>query len=164
MKSIYFLVAVLLLYVFVYFINPGGVTKSLEFAGTILLGLVPVFLLIYVLMVITNTFVSDKRISSALLNSRWRWILSVLGGIISTGPVYMWYPLLRELKKKGLSYGPIAAFIYSRAVKIPLIPLLIYYFGLKYTLVLTGVIVLFSFVLGMFMEVVMNEDSSSFRR
>lgn len=162
MKSIYFLVVVLLLYVFVYFINPDVVTNSLEFAGRILLGLVPVFLLIYVLMVIMNTFVSDKRISFALLNSRWKWILSVLGGIISTGPVYMWYPLLRELKKKGLNYGPIAAFIYSRAVKIPMIPLLIYYFGLKYTLILTCVIIFFSFVLGLLMEVVVNENSSSF--
>ena len=162
MKSVYFLVAVLLLYSFVYLVNPEGIMESLTFASAVLIRLIPVFLLIYGLMVIMNLVAPDKRISSALINSRWRWVLSVIGGIVSTGPVYMWYPLLRELKKKGLSYGPIAAFIYSRAVKIPLIPLLFYYFGLKYTLVLTGVIVLFSFVLGMFMEVVMNEDSGSF--
>ena len=163
MKSVYFLVAVLLLYVFVYFVSPNAVTESLEFASRVLLGLIPVFLLIYALMVITNTFVSDKRIFSTLLKSRWKWVISVLGGVLSTGPVYMWYPLLRELKKKGLGYGPMASFIYSRAVKIPLIPVLLYYFGLKYTLALICTLILFSFVLGMLMEVVMNEDSSGIR-
>ena len=86
------------------------------------------------------------------LGKKRKWLFAILGGIISTGPIYMWYAMLRELKEKGVGYGFIATFLYNRAIKPPLIPVIIYYFGLKFTIVLTGVMIIFSVLQGMIIE------------
>ena len=58
----------------------------------------------------------------------------------------MWYPLLADLKSKGLNSGLIACFLYNRAIKIPFLPLMIFYFSLKYVLILTVVMVFMSVI------------------
>ncbi len=81
-----------------------------------------------------------------------RWFIAILGGLISTGPIYMWFPMLREMKDNGVSYGFIACFLYNRAVKPPLIPVMIFYFGLKFTLVLGFVMIFMSIIQGILFE------------
>ncbi|MEA2074619.1 MAG: hypothetical protein U9O85_02630 [Euryarchaeota archaeon] len=53
------------------------------------------------------------------------WFLAISAGIISHGPIYIWYPLLKELRDRGMRSGLIAAFMYSRAIKIPLLPYIV---------------------------------------
>jgi uncharacterized membrane protein YraQ (UPF0718 family) len=64
---------------------------------------------------------------------------------ISLG-IFLWYPLLQELKEKGMRDALIATFLYSRAVKIPLLPVMVLYFGVKLVVVLTILMVLFSII------------------
>ena len=64
-------------------------------------------------------------------------MLSAAAGIISMGPVYAWYPLLKELREKGAANSLMAIFINSRAVKPFLLPVMISYFGVRYVMVLT---------------------------
>ena len=45
-----------------------------------------------------------------------------------------------------------AVFLYSRAVKLPLLPMLVHYFGITYTMVLVGYLILFSIISGLVME------------
>jgi uncharacterized membrane protein YraQ (UPF0718 family) len=79
----------------------------------------------------------------------------------------MWYPLLADLKEKGLSHGLIACFLYNRAIKIPLLPLLIFYFNWQFVIVLTIVMIGASLIQGIFVNKLMevknlkNENSSS---
>ena len=80
------------------------------------------------------------------------WLIAIIGGILSSGPIYMWYPLLSQIKKQGGRDGLIATFLYNRAVKIPLMPLLIYYFGWIYAIVLTFVMIIFSVFQGLIVE------------
>ena len=68
------------------------------------------------------------------------------------GPMYLWYPLLGELNKEGLRPGLAAAFLYARAVKIPLLPFMIHYFGALYTGLFVVCILVFSVVNGLLME------------
>jgi uncharacterized membrane protein YraQ (UPF0718 family) len=58
-------------------------------------------------------------------------------GIISTGPIYAWYPMLKELNEKGAGSSSIAVFLNSRAVKPFLLPIMIAYFGCLYVAILT---------------------------
>lgn len=81
-----------------------------------------------------------------------RWLIAVGGGIISTGPIYMWYPMLKELKREEVQYGFIATFLYNRAIKPPLIPMMIAYFGWKYTVVLAVVMATISVIQGIMFE------------
>ena len=105
-------------------------------------------------MAIINYFVSPQKLVRYIGKSAGikRWIIAIITGIISTGPIYLWYPLLSELKKQGVSNGFIATFLYNRAIKIPLIPLMIFYFGLAYVIVLTIVMIIISIVQGLIVE------------
>ena len=68
----------------------------------------------------------------------------------------MWYPLLNDLQKQGVKNGFIATFLYNRAVKIPLLPVMILYFELKYVILLTAVMVLISVIQGLVVEKIME--------
>jgi hypothetical protein len=75
-----------------------------------------------------------------------------VAGILSTGPVYAWYAVLHDLRQKGMRASLVAAMLYSRAVKLPLLPLLVHYFGLGYTMVLALYLIGFSIIGGLLME------------
>ena len=53
------------------------------------------------------------------------------------GPIYSWFPLLKELREKGADVSLIAVFLGNRAVKPFLLPVMISYFGWAYALLLT---------------------------
>ncbi|NOQ91068.1 MAG: hypothetical protein GQ549_09010, partial [Gammaproteobacteria bacterium] len=82
---------------------------------------------------------------------------ATLGGMLSLGPIYPWYAMLGELQQKGMRNGLIAAFLYSRAVKLPLLPLIIHYFGVTYTLVLCLYLIGFSIISGIVVEKLIPE-------
>jgi len=107
---------------------------SLRFSLRIIKNIIPIFIVIFALMVALDYLVSPENVRRYLGKSAGlkRWLIAVAGGIISTGPIYMWYPMLRQLRKKGVKYGFIATFLYNRAVKPPLIPMIILYFGLRW--------------------------------
>jgi uncharacterized membrane protein YraQ (UPF0718 family) len=58
--------------------------------------------------------------------------LSVAAGIISTGPIFAWYPLMKKMMEEGAGEGQIAVFLYNRSVKPFLLPVMIVYFGWIY--------------------------------
>ena len=80
----------------------------------------PVLLLVFGMMFLTNLFFEGNRIARFLgKGSGLRgWMVAIAGGIASSGPIYMWYPMLSDLKEKGMKDSLIAAFLYNRAVKI----------------------------------------------
>ena len=138
-----FLIIVLLIYLVILFLDINLFNSCLEFFYKIFVKILPVFVFVFVLMVVTNYFITEKFILKHVQEKGIRkWFFVIVGGILSTGPIYMWYPLLADLKSKGLNYGLIACFLYNRAIKIPLLHLMVFYFSLKYVIVL-GVIMIF---------------------
>ncbi len=152
--SWYFLFSVVIIYIITGVLAPSVVIPSLSFSLNIIINIIPVFALVFAVMALFNYFVSPKAISKYIGRSSGvkRWLIAIAGGIASTGPIYMWYPLLKDLKTKGVSYGFIAAFLYNRAIKIPLIPILVFYFGLKYVIILTIVMIVVSIFQGFLFE------------
>jgi uncharacterized membrane protein YraQ (UPF0718 family) len=73
------------------------------------------------------------------------------------GPIYAWYPLLKNLREEGAGTGPIAIFLYSRAVKPFLLPVMIAYFGWVYVVILTVLTVFGSIAIGSCMSVLMKK-------
>jgi uncharacterized membrane protein YraQ (UPF0718 family) len=80
------------------------------------------------------------------------WLMAIVGGILASGPPYLWYPVLSDLKEQGMKNSLVAAFLYSRAVKIPFLPVMIYYFGLEFTVVATVLLIVFSVLNGIAVE------------
>ncbi len=114
----------------------------------------PVLLIVFVVMVFAHLFFEGSRIVRFLgKGSGFRgWMVAIVGGIVSSGPIYMWYPLLSDLKEKGMTVSLIAAFLYNRAIKIPLLPMMVHYFGWDFALALSIYMVLFSVVNGVIVQ------------
>jgi uncharacterized membrane protein YraQ (UPF0718 family) len=142
------------IYIVIGVFSPGlGLAAFWKFLD-ILITVVPVFLLVFGMMVLANMYLTSDRITSYLgEGSGFRgWVFAIGGGILSSGPIYMWYPLLSDLREKGMRDSLIAAFLYNRAVKIPLLPVMILYFGWVFTLVLSVLMIIFSVLNGLIVE------------
>ena len=115
---------------------------------------VPVLLLVFVMMFIVDLVVEPGTVKKRLGkgSGSMGWGVAVLGGVLSTGPIYVWYPLLEDLRKKGVKDSLVVAFLYARAVKIPMAPMMIYYFGWTFTAVLCMYIIVFSVLNGILVE------------
>lgn len=156
-KSWYFLLTIIILYILISIFNQDIYIKSLGFFNQILLKILPIFILIFVLMTLSNYFVSPSFVIKHLKQKGFKkWVFVIIGGILSSGPIYMWYPLLADLKNKGIDYGLIACFLYNRAIKIPLIPLMLLYFSWKYIFILAIVMIFMSIIQGMLLNKLME--------
>ena len=65
------------------------------------------------------------------------------------------------MREKGMKTGLAAAFLYNRAVKVPLLPLMVFYFGVAFTVVLTVYMIIFSVVVGYLTELVVDMDGEN---
>ncbi len=153
----FFIISILILGI-VSIIKPSILIPSLLFSWEILKKIVLVFIGIFVLMALTNYFIRPEKLVEYFGHSKSvkGWFAAVITGIISTGPIYMWYPLLAELQEKGVKNGFIATFLYNRAVKLPLLPIMIVYFGFKFVVVLTFVMMFISVVQGLILNKIMG--------
>lgn len=155
--SWYFLIGMLIIYLTLFFIKKDLFSLSISFFYNILLKIIPIFILVFLLMSLTNYFITPKFVMRHLGGKGIKkWFFIIIGGILSTGPIYMWYPFLADLKNKNLSYGLIACFLYNRAIKIPLLPIAIFYFGWQYILVLSIVMIFVSVLQGMLINKLMD--------
>ena len=141
---------VLVIYGVLFVLTPEQTLVALKSSGKVCLNILLPLALVFVVMLALNLFVKPAQIVH-LLGSGANIkgiLLSVTAGIISMGPIYVWYPLLRELREKGAGNAPIAVFLYNRAVKPFLLPVMIAYFGWLYVGILTVLTVLASLVNG----------------
>ncbi len=152
--GIYFLGTMVTIYIILGLLNSSLAIKALQATLSILKKVVPVFIVVIALLAIMNKFVRPQTLTKYLgKNSGAKgWIIAIIAGIISSGPIYLWYPLLNELQKHGTRNGIIATFLYNRAVKPALLPLMIFYFGIKFVAVLTVVMVFVSVAQGWLVE------------
>ena len=149
-----------LTYATIAIINPKAASDSVVLFLQLAVKILPVLIVVFLLMVLTNHLVSAGFVKRHLKEkSIKKWLFAVIGGILSTGPVYVWYPLLAELKDKGLDYGLIACFLYNRAIKLPILPLAIVYFGWEFVLVLSVTMVIASLVQGLLIRSLMGEQA-----
>jgi len=152
--SLKFFIIILCIYIIFAIFNAEIFIKSLYAFWNLFIEIIPVLILIYFLIFLSNLVLSSKKIIDVIKNRSGilGYILSIIFGILSSGPIYMWYPLLSDLKEKGVKNSFIVIFLYNRAVKLPLIPMMIYYFGLNYVIILTGFMIVFSVINGIAVE------------
>ena len=114
----------------------------------------PALLIVFILMFVINLLLQPAWIKKYLgrCSGIKGWLTAIAGGILSTGPIYPWYALLHELRQQGMTTALLAVFLNSRAIKLPLLPLLVHYFGAVYTLVLVFYLLVFAVISGLVME------------
>jgi uncharacterized membrane protein YraQ (UPF0718 family) len=118
----------------------------------------PVLILVFLLIFIIDLLLNPKRIEKYLgrRSGIMGWLTAIVAGVLSTGPVYAWYAVLHDLRNKGMRTSLISVVLYNRAIKLPLLPLLVHYFGLAYTVVLAFYLIGFSIVGGIVLEKVLG--------
>jgi uncharacterized membrane protein YraQ (UPF0718 family) len=91
----------------------------------------------FIIMTVVNLYIGASKVIEFIGNRIGvRGILfSSLAGIISMGPIYAWYPMLKDLMDKGVPSFYICNFLGNRAIKPFLLPVMILFFGLTYTIV-----------------------------
>ena len=149
-----FLIIIAVLYLITAIINFDLSKKAFLKSIFLIQQIATVFIVVFVFTFLTNLFLNPKKINKFIgINSGAKgWLTAIVGGILSLGPIYMWYPMLSDLKEHGAKDSFIACFLYNRAVKIPLIPMMIYYFGMPFTVGISFQVILFSVLNGFFVE------------
>jgi uncharacterized membrane protein YraQ (UPF0718 family) len=127
--------------------------KALSFAATVTYDLWPTLVIVFFLLLAADLLLEPQWIRRNLGKESGikGWLLAAFGGVLATGPVYAWYALLGELREKGMRMSLAAVFLYSRALKLPLLPLMIHYFGFTYTFLLYLYLLVFSMISGILM-------------
>jgi len=145
-----FTLIVLAIYLIFLIFNPALAKKSFLTSFKVFTEIAPLFLIVIIFMFLNNYFLNSNKIVKLLGKGSGikGWVLSLAGGALSTGPVFVWYPLLKELKDKGMESSLIAAFLFNRAVKIPFLPMMIFYFGIPFTIILSIYMLIFSIING----------------
>ena len=152
--SYIFLISTVVLYITVFFVSPENAFCALDKSFQILKKILPVLTLVLILTAVLGILVHPKIISQYLgKNSGIKgWLISISGGVLSHGSTYIWYPILQDFRLHGAKDGLIIAFFYARAIKLPWIPMMISYFGLSFTLVLSLYIIISAFLQGLIAE------------
>ncbi|WP_353662565.1 permease [Hydrogenimonas sp. SS33] len=138
-KGVKFLVAVSLLYAVVAALHHEKSIEALEKSGMVLAKIGPILLIVVFVTAVINYFFDPKDVAAHLgeKSGLKGWLIALAAGIASHGPMYAWYPMIEDLKRHGMRDGLVATFFYARAVKVPLLPIMIDYFGLAFTLIIT---------------------------
>jgi len=155
-QGIKFLTFVLVLYLILYFIDSDKTLKALHYFLKNTLSVIPIFLFVILLTAVINYYFPKQRIAKMLQGkSRFRtYTVSLLAGLISHGPVFVWYPLLKNLKDKGLTNGALVTFLYGRSIKLTLLPVMIGFFGQLYTFIFILYIAIAALIQGVLFEVI----------
>jgi uncharacterized membrane protein YraQ (UPF0718 family) len=150
---------ILVVYGVLFAVMPDRASLAIKSSGNIFLNMLIPLCLVLVLMILLNLFLRPAQIARFLGKGAGikGILLSAAAGIISTGPIYAWYPLLKDLRGKGAGNSPIAIFLYNRAVKPFLLPVMIGYFGWEYVVILTVLTVLASVAIGYSMNILVKE-------
>jgi uncharacterized membrane protein YraQ (UPF0718 family) len=162
-KGMKLLAFVVLSFGLLFLIDASKGMVALQKSVAVIKILIPIFAIVILLMALIGYFTQGKSKLENLARQRgvkgWFWALFI--GLLSHGPMYAWYPILQQLREKGLRDGYIATFFYARAVKLPLLPLMVDYFGFAFTVVLTLYIMIASLLQGWLVEMLERKKSDS---
>jgi uncharacterized membrane protein YraQ (UPF0718 family) len=148
-----FLLSVLAVYGVIGIVDTETARQALSFFAKVMQNVLLVLVIVFFLLLAADLLLEPKWIKRNLGREAGirGWLMALAGGVLATGPIYAWYALLRELREKGMRASLAAVFLYSRALKLPLLPLMIHYFGIAYTLLLCLYLLGFSIVSGILM-------------
>ncbi|NQT74116.1 MAG: permease [Chloroflexi bacterium] len=162
-KTWLFLAAVLLGYAVLFIIDSDQASAAIKSSGHVFRNIAWPMGLVFFAMLAINIFVKPAQIVRFLgKNAGLKGMfIATLAGIISVGPIYAWYPLLKDLREKGAGNFPITLFLCNRAVKPFLLPMMVAIFGWEYVVILTILTVMASFIIAYLLSFVVKEEPNA---
>ncbi len=145
-----FLISVCILYFVTYFFAPNlAHTAFLNFLES-LAKVLPILGLVFFIMFLGYVYLKPQLIKKHLGSDSGLkgWAFALLGSVIFSGPQYVIFPLLKELKEHGMKNSLIAVFLNNRNVQPAFLPVMAYYFGLPFTVVFSILVLLYALLSG----------------
>lgn len=144
------LLLVAALYLTLWWIMPERTAVAFQISIHFFCRLLLPFFLVFCFMVALNLFLTPPQLEKITQNGSGvkQTLVAAIAGILSTGPIFAWYPILKELRDRGAAPSLIAVFLANRAVKPALIPMMISLFGWPFVLLFTLLTVAASFCVG----------------
>ncbi len=151
----YLLLFVVVLYGLMFFVDAQSAQLAMWKSGSVLRKILPIFAFVIFFTSLLNFFLKPKKITKHLGRESGikGWLWALIAGVISHGPMYAWYPLIDDLRSHGMRDALIVVFFASRTIKIPLLPMMVDYFGLMFTVVLSVYILIGAIIQGMLLEI-----------
>lgn len=148
--GIQFLIIMVIFYLLVFVLYNNIFWLAIGNFKLMLIKVLPMLIVVFAAMVGINVLLKDNLVKKYLGKGSGLkgWVYSAIVGILVSAPPYVLYPMLKDVKDMGAKNSLIALFLYNRNVKIPFIPVLIAYFGWEYTVILSLLIIVFSFLNG----------------
>jgi len=126
-----------------------------------MLSITPVLFFVFILMFLVNYFVNNDTLKKYMWEEaglKW-WFIAIFWWIISSWPIYAWYPLMEDLQKKWIKNRYLAAFLYNRWIKLQWAPVLISYFWIVYSLILLVVMAVMSIFQWIIVEKIVDKSN-----
>ncbi len=154
LKGVRFLALVVLAYVILFMTNSQQAQQSLVRALGIITQILPIISVVVLINGLINWWLPAKKMALLFKEQgpKRGWGIAVIAGVLSHGPMYLWYPMLADLRKGGVTEGIIVTYFYARAVKLPLLPLMIDYFGVTFSTILVVYILIAALLQGLVMQ------------
>ncbi|MCF7853530.1 MAG: hypothetical protein K9N51_01935 [Candidatus Pacebacteria bacterium] len=146
--------AVLLVYAVLVMFTPQQAIAALKASWGVFVQIAPALVMAFLVMIALNLWITPAHVKRFLGKGTGLKgvFFSSAAGIVSMGPIYAWYPLLKEFREKGVSGFHLANFLGCRAVKIPLLPMMAAYFGWAFTGLVSLFMVLSAIVTGLIVD------------
>ena len=135
----FFPISMIAVYMTIYFIAPDGTVNALMASGAVVKQMALPLLFAFVMMIVLNLFMTPTHVSRFLGSHAGikGVLLSSVAGILSTTLRSTMSSVDGRILYKGASDFHLANFLSSRAVKPVLLPLMIGYFGWRFSLIFT---------------------------
>ncbi len=156
-----FVLITLVIYGVLYIKYPSKASASMKTSLRVLFQISIPILIAFMFKFLINLYVSPAKMQKLLAKGTGirGIIFSSLAGVLSMGPIFAWYPLLKDFREKGVPDLYLANFLTSRAVKPFLLPVMVYYFGWMFSIILNVLILIFSPVVGVLTGLISDVDS-----
>ena len=149
-----FLFMMVLLYVVVFFLNRTFFYQVFFNFLSLFSSIYLIILFVFFVMFMVNLFLKDEFIKKHLGEGSGLkgWVWALITGILVPSPPYVVFPLLSDMRNKGMKVSLIVAFLYARNLQIIFLPVLSFYFGFWFAVVVSVYVFVFSILSGIVVE------------
>ncbi|MBU8849714.1 MAG: hypothetical protein KOO64_09230 [Desulfobacterales bacterium] len=153
-----FLLTILAVYLVAAVIDPLTAQTAIIDFLKMFTKILPILGVVFVIMTLVNLYFTEERTRKILgqKSGVQGWIYTIITSVFMIGPPFVLYPILGTLKKRGMKDSLLAAMLYNKNITIYFMPVMVYYFGLKFTIIISIYIILFSVITGKFIEKIIN--------
>lgn len=153
-----FLFFMILLFAMAFFVNRDYAIVAMDGFLSLLARVLPIMLVVFFIMFLSNLFLNDKIIRKHLGSESgfMGWVWCLFTGVLVPSPPYIVFPLLGDLRKKGMRDALIVCFLYARNLQIAFLPVMAFYFGIEFTIIVSVFVFIFAILSGIVIEKFVN--------